>query len=60
MKAYLEKVNGFQQENITLLLDDGIHTEPTKANILGAYRDLVNKCQPGDAVFCHYAGMRRA
>lgn len=56
MIAYLKDVHGFQDENITILMDDGNHTSPTRRNILQAYRTLVSKCQPGDAVFCHYVG----
>ncbi|CAB9506917.1 Metacaspase-1B [Seminavis robusta] len=56
VKKYLQTVHDFQEENITMLLDDGDHTPPTKANILKAYDTLVKQCQEGDAVFCHYAG----
>jgi hypothetical protein len=37
-------------------MDDGKHTSPTKANILKAYRKLIKRAQPGDAVFCHFSG----
>ena len=56
MKEYMQNVHGFQDANITLLLDDGKHTNPTYANILAAYDKLVSESQPGDAVFCHYSG----
>eukprot|EP00934_Nitzschia_sp_Nitz4_P001022 Nitzschia sp. Nitz4//scaffold57_size113557//106873//108113//NITZ4_004009-RA/size113557-augustus-gene-0.185-mRNA-1//-1//CDS//3329554900//1022//frame0 len=56
MKEYIMNVHGFQEENITVLMDDGEHTAPTRANILGAYQNLVHAAQPGDAVFCHYSG----
>jgi len=56
MLEYIKKVHGFQDENITLLLDDGQHTEPTYENILAAYKKVVADSQPGDAVFCHYSG----
>jgi len=56
MVKYIKDVHGFTDDNITLLLDDGEHTEPTKANILKAYSDLVAATQPGDAVFTHYSG----
>ena len=49
-------VHGFQEENITVLMDDGAHTEPTRDNILAAYQKLVDAAEPGDAVFCHYSG----
>lgn len=50
------KVHGFQEENITVLMDDGKHTSPIRKNMLAAYQKLVNEAQPGDAVFCHYSG----
>lgn len=56
MLEYIKDVHGFQDENCTILLDDGVHTAPTKANILAAYRKIVAETQPGDAVFAHYSG----
>jgi len=56
MKEYIQDVHGFEDDNITLLLDDGNHTVPTHDNIIAAYENLVASCQPGDAVFCHYSG----
>lgn len=53
---YLVEVHGFEAENITLLLDDGENTEPTRANILEAYETLVNETEEGDVVFCHFSG----
>lgn len=54
MIEYIKNVHGFQDENITILMDDGEHTPPTKDNILAAYKKLVADSQPGDACFCHY------
>lgn len=56
MKEYIKKVHGFQDENITLLLDDTGYTQPTYANIMEAYKKLVAESVAGDAVFCHYSG----
>ena len=56
MLEYIKNVHGFEDANCTVLLDDGQHTPPTKANILAAYRDIVSKTKPGDAVFAHYSG----
>jgi len=56
MKDYIMDVHGFDEGNITLLLDDGAHTSPTRDNILSAYEQLVKSCEPGDAIFCHYSG----
>jgi len=56
MKVYLETVQGFQPENILILIDDGVHSPPTKIHILNAYRELVRETRSGDTVFCHYSG----
>jgi hypothetical protein len=52
----LQDVHGFPESNITVLMDDGNHTEPTYENMMNAYKTLVASCQAGDAVFCHYSG----
>jgi hypothetical protein len=56
MIKYLKLVHNFKDEEITILMDDGQHTHPTKANIEKAFYDLAFSCQPGDAAFFHYAG----
>jgi hypothetical protein len=56
MLEYIKNVHGFEDENIVILLDDVEHEQPTKANILAAYRKLVEESEPGDALFCHYSG----
>lgn len=56
MIKYLKVVHNFKDEEITILMDDGQHTHPTRANIEKAFHDLAFSCQPGDAAFFHYAG----
>lgn len=56
IKKYLENEQGFESRNITVLMDDGYHTAPTRANIMNAYRQVVRESMPGDSVFCHYSG----
>lgn len=56
MVKYIKDVHGFEDENIVLLMDDGEHTEPTKDNIIEAWKTLVGSVEEGDAVFCHYSG----
>lgn len=56
MKEYLVKIQGFEERNMTILMDDNYHTSPTRSNISQAYRDLVRSSVPGDTVFCHYSG----
>jgi len=56
VKEYLQTVHGFQEQNMTILMDDGFHSEPNKRNIMNAYRNVVRASLPGDTVFCHYSG----
>ena len=49
-------VHGFMEENMTILLDDGVHEDPTRVRILNAYKQLVKDSQPGDVAYCHYSG----
>ncbi|KAL7478671.1 hypothetical protein ACHAW6_004429, partial [Cyclotella cf. meneghiniana] len=56
MKKYIMDVHGFDEENITVLLDDGDHVEPTYANIVNAYKKVIEESSDGDAIFLHYSG----
>lgn len=56
MVEYIKNVHGFEDENITILLDDDEHTSPTYENMIEAYKTLVEQAEPGDALFCHYSG----
>ena len=56
MKQYIMDVHKFQEENITVLMDDGNHTEPTRRNMIAAYQKVVNDSESGDVVFLHYSG----
>jgi hypothetical protein len=55
-KEYIMAIHGFEEDNITVLMDDGEHESPNRDNILAAYRKLVADSEPGDAIFCHYSG----
>lgn len=56
MKEYIMDVHGFEDRNITILMDDGIHQSPTRRNILAAYNQIVAQSKAGDVVYCHYSG----
>ena len=56
MIKYITTEHGFAKENITVLMDDNKHTKPTKQAILDAFVNLVQSCEAGDIVFCHFAG----
>ena len=49
-------VHGFEEDNIIVLMDDGVHTTPTKANMIAAYEQIVADSEDGDAIFLHYSG----
>lgn len=56
MKTYLKEVHGFPTKNITILMDDGWNTKPTRGNIIKALEKVVKKSVAGDSVFFHYSG----
>lgn len=56
MKKYIMACHGFEEDDITLLLDDGENIEPNAENIMGAFRKLASEAEPGDALFVHYSG----
>ena len=56
MKEYLMDVHEFEEDNITVLMDDGVHADPTRDSIMYAYQKIVQDSQPGDAVYLHYSG----
>jgi len=56
MKKYIMDVHGFEEENIVVLMDDGIHASPTKENMIQAYEQIVADSEDGDAVFLHFSG----
>lgn len=56
MLAYLKGQQGFKDADITILMDDGYHRNPTHRNIMDAYRELVRQSRYGDTVFLHYSG----
>jgi len=56
IQKYLINVGGYQEQNMTVLLDDGKHTNPTRANIISSLQKLVEQSKAGDSVFFHYSG----
>jgi hypothetical protein len=56
MIKYLKTVHGFEDDDFTILLDDGIQTNPTRENIVKAFHRFAFSVKPGDAVFFHFAG----
>jgi hypothetical protein len=56
IKDYIMDVHGFQEQNITVLMDDGTHPDPTYDTILEAFKSLTENTEAGDAAFVHYSG----
>lgn len=56
VKDYLMKAQGFSEENILVLKDDGVHELPTKKNIEDAFQRLTQYSQPGDVAFVSFSG----
>jgi len=56
IKNFLIEKQGFQEQDMLILLDDGRHQEPTKQNILTAFDRIVEYSRAGDVVFIHYSG----
>lgn len=56
ISKYLQRCQGFSSSNMTVLMDDGRHEEPTYSNIMRAFEWVVRESQPGDTVFIHYSG----
>jgi hypothetical protein len=57
MRSCLIEIYGFEDENITVLIDtDDSYTQPTGRNIRTALTDLVHSAESGDILFVHYSG----
>jgi hypothetical protein len=56
MYKHLQTHYGFNDKNFTLLIDDGDHTAPTKANMIAAYKNVVRQSKPGDSIFLQFSG----
>lgn len=56
MIKYLKSVHDFKDEDITILMDDGAHTNPTRENIVKAFHRFAFGVKAGDAAFFHFSG----
>jgi hypothetical protein len=56
MAEYIKDVWGFEESNITFLMDDGENPDPTMENIINAFKKLVSDSKEGDVAFVHYSG----
>lgn len=56
IKKYLIEVQGFQESEMLILMDDNRHHPPTRRNIEDAFHRICQYSQSGDVVFIHYSG----
>mmetsp|Transcript_69735 Transcript_69735/g.159928 ORF Transcript_69735/g.159928 Transcript_69735/m.159928 type:complete len:366 (-) Transcript_69735:155-1252(-) len=56
MKQFIVEQQGFDENNIKVLMDDGQHQNPEKENIMNGIRWLIDGAQSGDSLFMHYSG----
>jgi len=56
IKNYLINNQGFLEKDMLILMDDGRHHQPTRANIMNAFDRIVQYSKAGDVVFIHYSG----
>ncbi|KAF7347408.1 Metacaspase type II [Mycena venus] len=56
VRELLKDCYGYYDPDITILVDDGVHVQPTRNNILKAIRDLVKDAKAGDHFCFHYCG----
>ncbi|KAK7001448.1 Metacaspase type II [Favolaschia claudopus] len=56
MRDLLIEVYHYEESEITILLDDGLHTQPTRENILAAIGEFVKNVKAGDKLCFHYSG----
>ncbi|KAL3922224.1 MAG: hypothetical protein SGILL_002322 [Bacillariaceae sp.] len=56
MKDFLIQVQGFERENMLIVMDDGNHHEPDKEFIMKCLRQLCAISEPGDCIFFQFSG----
>lgn len=56
LREFLKNVHNFREEEMMVLMDDGIHSPPTKENIENGFILLTKYSQPGDVVFVSFSG----
>lgn len=56
IKRYLIEKQGFKEQDMLILMDDGVHTSPTRRNLMDAFTRITQYSEPGDVVFIHYSG----
>jgi hypothetical protein len=56
IKRYLIDRQGFAENDMLVLMDDGSKNPPTKKNIEDAFARVVEYSNAGDVVFIHYSG----
>ncbi|KAH7098393.1 peptidase C14 [Auriculariales sp. MPI-PUGE-AT-0066] len=56
IEELIMKKYGYKRTDITLMMDDGVHKAPTRANIISEIKQLVKGAKTGDRFFFHFSG----
>jgi len=56
IKRFLIEKQGFNEADMLILMDDGVHNNPTRKNIMDAFERITQYSEAGDVVFVHYSG----
>ena len=56
MKDFLINLQGFERQNMSIIMDDGNHHEPNKDLIIRSLRALCQISEPGDCIFFQFSG----
>jgi metacaspase-1 len=56
VRTFLMSVHSFREEEMMVLIDDGVHSPPTKENIENGFILLTKYSQPSDVVFVSFSG----
>lgn len=56
IKRYLKEIQGYDETNMLVLMDDGQSKEPNRRNIESAFQEITKIANSGDVVWIHYAG----
>jgi metacaspase-1 len=56
VRECLKTVHNFRDDEMMVLMDDGVHSAPTKENIENGFILLTKYSQPGDVVFVSFSG----
>ena len=56
VKKYIIEKQGYLEQDIVILIDDGQHYYPTRETIISNLKRLVTQSVSDDSVYFHYSG----